>query len=170
MRSAAPCTRSVSSSARARCASRACGFSRGDCSSASICRGWRNGEHPQQLGDDRVLDVEPELEEGVRRGQGRVEPDGAGLGLAELRAVGPGHQRRRQRVDAAAVGTADELDAGDDVAPLVGPTGLQRAAVVAVELQVVVRLQQLVAELGVGDSGAGQPGARRPRGPASGSR
>ena len=47
---------------------------------------------------------------------------------------------------------ADQVDAGGDVAPLVAAADLQRAAVPAVEVQEVVRLQQHVAELGEGDA------------------
>ena len=47
---------------------------------------------------------------------------------------------------------ADEVDAGEDVAQLVGPADLQLAAEVVVQPQVVVGLQQHVAELGVGDA------------------
>ena len=62
-------------------------------------------------------------------------------------------ERRGQGVDARAVGPTDQLDAGGDVAPLVAAAGLQDAAVAAVQLEVVERLQQHVAELGVADAG-----------------
>ena len=52
---------------------------------------------------------------------------------------------------------ADQADPGDDVAPLVGAADLQRAAVPPVQFDVVVGLQQHVAELGVGDAVAVQP-------------
>ena len=55
-------------------------------------------EDPQQLADLLVLDVEPELVEGVRREHLGVEPQGAALGLAVLGAVGLGDQRRGERV------------------------------------------------------------------------
>jgi hypothetical protein len=47
---------------------------------------------------------------------------------------------------------ADQIHAGGDVAPLIAASGLQVHAVVAVEIQVVHRLHQDVAELGVGDA------------------
>jgi hypothetical protein len=50
------------------------------------------------------------------------------------------------------VDPTNQVNAGGDVAPLIRPTGLQDAAVLAEQLQVVVRLQQLVAELGVTDA------------------
>ena len=46
----------------------------------------------------------------------------------------------------------DQVDAGDDVAPLVGSADLDRAAEVVVQPQVVVGLQQHVAELGERDA------------------
>jgi hypothetical protein len=59
----------------------------------------------------------------------------------------------------------DEVDAGGEVAPLVVAAGLQRAAVDPVELEVVQRLQELVAELRVGDALlALQPAATAPCG------
>ena len=76
----------------------------------------------------------------------------AALGLAELGAVGLGDQRRGERVHRPGAAAADEVDAGGDVAPLVGAAELQRAAVPLVQLEEVVRLQQLVAELGEADA------------------
>ena len=49
---------------------------------------------------------------------------------------------------------ADQVDAGDDVAPLVGAAGLQLDAVVLVQVAEVVGLQQHVAELGERDARA----------------
>ena len=46
----------------------------------------------------------------------------------------------------------DQVDAGDDVAPLVGATDLDGAVEVLVQPQVVVGLQQHVAELGERDA------------------
>ena len=70
-----------------------------------------------------VVGVDPELVEGVRRGHRRVEPDGARLGLSELRAVGFGDERRRQRVHRNVFidDAVDEVEAGGEVAPLVAP-------------------------------------------------
>ena len=53
----------------------------------------------------------------------------------------------------AAVVPADQLDATGEVAPLVAAAELEADAVVAVEVQVVHRLQQHVAELRVADAG-----------------
>ena len=46
----------------------------------------------------------------------------------------------------------NEVNSGRDVAPLVRATRLQRAPVASIELDIVVGLQELVAELGVGDA------------------
>ena len=56
-------------------------------------------EHLDVVDDLRVLGVEEELVERVRGGELGIEPNRAGLGLAELGAVGFGQQRRRQAVD-----------------------------------------------------------------------
>ena len=150
--SSAPCTRVVTCSASAFCPARRNGFSRGLRLEVLDLSWLEEREDPQQLADLLVLDVEPELVEGVGRQHLGVEPQGAALGLAVLRAVGPGHQRGGERVHLAAVGAPDQLDAAGDVAPLVAAAELQGDAVVAVEVEEVHRLQQHVAELGVGDA------------------
>ena len=110
-------------------------------------------EHLEVLHHIAVVGVEPELAEGVRAGQGRVEPYRAGFGLAELRAVGLRDQRGGQCVHGLLLDPADEVDAGGEVAPLVGAAGLQGAAVATVELEVVIALHDLVRELREGDPG-----------------
>ena len=58
----------------------------------------------------------------------------------------------------AALDPMDEVGAGDEVAPLVAAARLEGAPVLAVELEVVQPLEQLVAELGVRDAlVAGEP-------------
>src|SRR5690625_3645743 len=46
----------------------------------------------------------------------------------------------------------DEIDSADEVSPLIVPAGLQGAAVAAEEFEVILGLEQLVAELGEGHS------------------
>ena len=46
-----------------------------------------------------VVGVDPELVEVIDAGAFRIEPDGAGFGLAELGAVGVGDERQREAVD-----------------------------------------------------------------------
>ena len=105
--------------------------------------------------DVGVRRVEPELVEGVRAAHVRVQPDGVALALAELGAVGVGDERRAQGVDVLALNLADELGAAGEVAPLIRAAGLQDAAVVAEQLQVVHALQDLVAEFRVADAFVG---------------
>src|SRR3954463_9332492 len=75
-----------------------------------------------------VVGADPELEELVRTGALRIEPDRSAFGLAELGAVGLGDERPRQPVGDGALVPADEVDAFDDVAVLVAATHLQPAA------------------------------------------
>ena len=89
------------------------------------------GEHPPQLG---VVGVDPVLEERVRRRPLGVEPDPGAGGLADLGAVGGGEQRPAQRVHRGPVPPADQVDPGEDVAPLVGAADLQLAALVLVQV------------------------------------
>ena len=97
-----------------------------------------------------IAHVEPELVELVGGGVAPVEPYVAALGLAELAAIGLGDEGADQGERFASLHTADELGAGGDVAPLVGAAHLQAHALLAVEVQEVVALQQLVGELGEG--------------------
>src|SRR5690606_32313241 len=55
----------------------------------------------------------------------------------------------------------DEIDSGGQVAPLVATAELERAAVTPVQLEVVDRLHDLVAELGVADAAGLEPRADR---------
>ena len=75
-----------------------------------------------------------------------VEPDRACRGLAHLAAVGGGDQRRGQAVELGAVDPAGELDAVDDIAPLVRAAELQPAAGAPRQLEEVVGLEDHVVE------------------------
>ena len=94
--------------------------------------------------------VHPELIESVRRGFFRVEPDVAFLGLAELTAVGLGDEVacEGEGLLVGAEFAADEFRAGGDVAPLVGAAHLQLTAFMFKQIEEVVALNELVAELG----------------------
>ena len=70
--------------ASARCASRFSGCSATPRSSSSIASAIEQREVAQVPSGVAVVDVDQELIELVRRRQRRVEPDRAGLGLAEL--------------------------------------------------------------------------------------
>src|SRR5690625_6227820 len=86
--------------------------------------------------------------EGVGTGQLRVQPNGAALALAELGAVGLGDQGGGQGVDLPALHLVDQVDAREQVAPLVVAPVLEGDPMTAVQLEVVDALQHLVAELG----------------------
>jgi hypothetical protein len=103
---------------------------------------------PREVGEDLeqgdhggILDVEEVLVERVRAGHVGRQPQALPIGLAELLAGGVGEQRRRQRVHGGPLHPVDEVHAGGEIAPLVVAAGLQRAAVLPVEVQVVQRLQ-----------------------------
>lgn len=91
-------------------------------------------------------------------GHARVEPDGIACALSKLVARGGGEERGGDaECDGGRVGgggcggrveAGDELEASEDVAPLVGAADLDGARAVLVEVVEVVRLQQLVRELG----------------------
>ncbi len=110
--------------------------------------GAQPGEVLQVLADIGIIDVVPELVEAVGRGALRVEPDRARLGLAELGAVGFGHQRIDQPIGALPERAADQLDTGGDIAPLVAAASLKFAAVMLEEIGKIVSLQEHVAEFG----------------------
>ena len=104
-----------------------------------------------------VAHVEPELVEAVGRGALGVEPDVAALGLAELLAVALGDERtgKGEGLDVVAQCAADKLGASGHVAPLVVAAQLQLHALMLVEVQEVVALEQLIGELGERQSVAG---------------
>src|SRR5690606_10818101 len=78
---------------------------------------------------------------------------GAALGFPELRAVALRDQREGPAPGRLAELFADQLGARRDVAPLIAASDLQFAVLRAAEVIKVVRLEQLVAELGVADAG-----------------
>ena len=114
----------------------------------------QEGEETKKLAHVAVGGVAPELVELVgRRALGR-EPDVALLGFAELAAVGLGHEGEGQAGERGVLEPAAELDAHDDVAPLVLATELQRAAFGAPQVQEVVGLHDHVVEFKEGDAAA----------------
>ena len=68
-------------------------------------------------------------------------------GLAHLRAVGGGDQRRRDAKQLGPIDAPRQLDPVDDIAPLVRSAELRPAAEAARQLQEVVRLEDHVVEL-----------------------
>ena len=106
----------------------------------------QHGEQFQEAGDVGVLGVAPVLPVVVGAHLIGVEPHRAGRGLAHLGARRRGDQRRGQREQLRAVQPAAEIDAVDDIAPLVRAAHLQHAAVAAVQLDEIVGLQDHVIE------------------------
>ena len=104
-----------------------------------------NSRRKRPTSASSVLRQNCQYSNGVRRSC--VQPDRPGRGLAHLLAGGRGDQRRGQAEQLAAVDPAAELDAVDDVAPLVGAAHLQPAAVAARQLEEVVGLHHHVVEL-----------------------
>ena len=88
----------------------------------------------------------------VRAEHRRVEPDGVALGPAELLAGSIGDNRAGEHVDVHTAHLVDQVQAGGEVAPLVGAAEFQRAVVFVKQVEEVVALQHLVAELGEGDA------------------
>lgn len=77
------------------------------------------------------------------RGQPGVEPQGVAGGLADLFAAGSGEQRRGEPEGVLGVGAPllDQVDAGQDVPPLILAAKLDLAAEVLVQMPEVVRLE-----------------------------
>ena len=104
------------------------------------------GEELQEAADVVVLGVAPVLPEVIGRDALGVQPHGAGHGLAHLRARRGGDQRRRHGEQVGPRHAPAEIDAHDDVAPLVRAAHLQDAVLALVQLDEVVGLQDHVVE------------------------
>ena len=104
----------------------------------------KDGQESRHVG---VLGVDPVLVVLVRRDEFWVEPDGSFRSLAHLGPGVCGQQRVGDGIDLGALHPADQVHAGQDVAPLIVAASLECAAVRAVDVQKVVGLQQLVVEL-----------------------
>ena len=98
-----------------------------------------------------VIDVDPELVEPVRRCLFRIQRGRTADRLAELLARCGGDERVRHGVRLRPARPADQVHAGQDVAPLVRAAHLKLAAVLVVQHEIVVSLEQHVAELRVRD-------------------
>ena len=71
-----------------------------------------------------IVGVEPELIELERRGPIRIQPDRSGFGLPKLHAGRGSHQREHQPVRLGAPQSANQIDPGNDVSPLIAATHL----------------------------------------------
>ena len=107
----------------------------------------QEGQQREALLHVSIVDVAPILIELVRRRLVRIEPERAARRLAHLLAIALREQTVREAVDLHVLLAAVQLDACDDVRPLVIATHLQLAAVAAVQLEEVVGLHRHVIEL-----------------------
>src|SRR5579875_1530574 len=82
---------------------------------------WQEREDAQVTPHAAVVGVDPVLVELVRRGHLRIEEERAFLALAQLCAGGRGDQRRSQRVYVCVACAADEINARQEIAPLIVP-------------------------------------------------
>ena len=88
-----------------------------------------------------------ELVEVVVGGLSLVKEDGIPLALSELLPVAVADQGEGQPVDLFSPEPADQVRPGRDISPLVSPADLKRAAVGVIEVEEIVSLEDLVAEL-----------------------
>ena len=118
--------------------------------SLAISAKRQNREQLEEARDVGVLGVAPELPVVVDGKHVGIEPDRACRGLAHLGARGGGEQRAGQGIELVRAHAAAEIDARDDVAPLVRAAHLQVAAVALGQLDEIVGLQQHVVEFDEG--------------------
>ena len=104
------------------------------------------GKKPQEAAHVGVVAVAPELPVIVRRELVGIQPIGAGGGLAHLGAARRRNQRCGQAIEREVRGAAAELDAIDDIAPLVGAAHLQAAAVAPAKFHEIISLQDHIVE------------------------
>ena len=112
----------------------------------------QEGQQREALFHVLIVHVAPVLVEVVGRGLLGVEPQRARLGLAHLAAVVRQQQLEGYRERVLALLAADEVRAGQYVAPLVVAAQLHAAAVPAEQLQEVVALHQHVVEFQEGQA------------------
>ena len=108
-------------------------------------------EEPHHLPDVTIVGVDPELIEAVRRRALRIEPHGAGGGLAVFGAVGFREQGKHEAPYCRAELFARHIGADGDVAPLICGANLQLAIKGFAQVKEIEPLQQHVAELGITD-------------------
>ena len=104
-----------------------------------------------------VTHVEPELIECVWRRAVAIEPDVSALGLTEFLTIGLGDERTSEAESFGLVAqrAADEFRSGRHVAPLVVSSQLQTYAVLLIQIQKIVALEQLIGKFGERQSVAG---------------
>ena len=105
----------------------------------------------QEAADIGIFRVAPVLPEIIGAEDIFVEPDRAGGRFAHLGTRTGGQKRRRQGIELRRSHAVSEIDAVDDVAPLVRTAHLQHAAMAAVELDEIVTLHDHVVEFEEGE-------------------
>ena len=106
----------------------------------------QEGEQPQEALHVLVTHVAPILVELKGRGARGIQPQGALFGLAHLLAVVRHDELAGEGEGVLVLLAADEVRAGEHVAPLVVPAHLQAAAVVFEQLEEVIALHEHVVE------------------------
>src|SRR5260370_17003714 len=94
-----------------------------------------------------VISIQPELIDPVRRSQFRIQPHRAGFGLPELHAGRGSDQRKYQTMRPRTAQPANQINSGENVSPLIAAAHLQSATMPVIENEVIVGLQQWIAEL-----------------------
>ena len=105
----------------------------------------------EEAADIGIFRIPPVLPVVVRRQHVGVEPHRARHRLAHLGARRCSQQRRRQRVKLALVAAPPQLDAVDDISPLVGAAHLQHASLAPRQFEEVIGLQDHVVEFEEGE-------------------
>ena len=109
------------------------------------------GKQRKVTHDIGIGGVEPELVKEIRGSARRIQPDSALFRLAEFLPGRSGEKREGQAENLVVLGnlSADKLHTRRNITPLIRPADLQPALILAVQMIVVVCLEQHVAELGV---------------------
>src|SRR5438034_3957681 len=102
----------------------------------------QEGEEFQVTNDIAVVGADPVLIELIDTGPARIEPDGAGFGLAKFSAIGIRNERQSQAINCAPEFFAGEIDAGSDAAPLIAAADLELTIPVAAKEIEIEGLQQ----------------------------
>lgn len=98
-------------------------------------------ERLEQAGHLSIGTIEPELVELVDGKHVGVKPYRIAFRFSELLAIGVGDDRAGHHVDIDAANLVNEIEAGGQVAPLVGTAEFEHAVVMVVQVQIVVALQ-----------------------------
>jgi len=113
----------------------------------------RSGGLVTTLNTRRLLvRVDPVLVKAVNARAFWIQPDGAGLGLAEFGAIGVGDERQREAENRFRQLLPRQLDSRGDIPPLIAAADLQFTIHVPRQHHEIERLQEHVTEFGVTDA------------------